>query len=204
MKIDADHLAEQVKLAYEFMEILHSQALAIIKEVETQLAQSPEELKCLRPGGYRYHMNVHSTSLERPQPNVADYYSVCFRYFEDRIMNTPLAGKVPPLGFVKIVMRERDLKHPEIRFGVITHLQRQEQRTHKWPAKVEDVIGLIHQQAFGGPSWVSRKKVEVEYEDSYVRITAEGRGVRLADIPSSDTIAKLVVDPFLEIYRGIK
>ena len=48
MKIDAVLLAKQIKLAYDFMESLHGQALSLIKDVETQLSQSPEDLQCLK------------------------------------------------------------------------------------------------------------------------------------------------------------
>lgn len=55
MTIDAELLADQVKLAYNFMETLHQQALSLIKDVEGQL--SSRKFRCLRPGGYRYTAN---------------------------------------------------------------------------------------------------------------------------------------------------
>ena len=201
MNIDADRLANQVKLAYEFMEALHGQALALIKDVETQLAQAPEELQCLRPGGYKFAVNPLSYGLERPQATIADYYSVYFRHFADRVKNTPLDGNVPPITFLKIVFRERGLEHPEVRFGVMTEVAKPAERAHPWPKKFEDVINHITSRALVGPPWSGRGTVEQKYQDSYISLTVCGTGVRLADLPDSEAIAERIIDPLLAMYR---
>ena len=48
MSIDADRLAHQVKLAYDFIDALHRQALGLIKDVETQIGEAAEALECLQ------------------------------------------------------------------------------------------------------------------------------------------------------------
>ena len=201
MDIDADRLAKQVKLAYEFVEALHGQALALIKDVETQLAQAPEELQCLRPGGYGFTVKPLSMSLERPQATIADYYAVCFRHFEGKAKNTPLDRNVPPIGFLKIVLRERGLEHPEVRFGVMTKIAKPAERTDRWPTKFEDVVSLITNRALIGPPWFGQETVKQDYQDIYISLVIHGTGVRLADLPDSEAIADRIIEPLLAMYR---
>ena len=200
MNTDPDRLAQQVKLAYEFIDALHGQAIALIKDVETQLAQEAE-LRFLQPGGYRYTINPLSYSLERPQVPIPDYYAVYFRCFEGRVKNTPLDGAVPPIGFLKIVFRERGLDHPEVRFGVLTGMERPAERASGWPKKVEDIINHVAYRALGGPVWIDRGAVRQDYQDSYVSFAIHGMGVRLADLPDSEAIAERIVDPLLKMFR---
>jgi len=201
MDIDADRLAKQVKLAYEFVEALHGQALALIKDVETQLAQAPEELQCLRPGGYRFAVNSLSFSLERPQATIANYYAVCFRHFKDRIKNTPLGPDVPPIAFLKVVLRERGLEHPEVRFGIVSEVTKSPEKVDAWPKKFEDVISyIIASRALVGPAWSDQEAVTKPYHDGYISLAIRGKGVRLADLPDSEAIAVNIVDPLLAMY----
>ncbi len=202
MNMDPDRLAEQIKLAYEFMETLHQQAIALIKDVEGQLGQSAEELKCLRPGGnYRFAATPMSYSLERPQVAIADYYAVYLRHFPDRIKNTMLDGDVPPICFVKVVLREPHLEHPEVRFGVITEVVKPADREDKYPHKFEELINdPISNKALGGPAWSSQKTVSQTYPHSYVTMAIRGMGVRLADLPDSEAIAVRIVEPLLRLH----
>ncbi len=203
MTIDTDRLAKQVKLAYEFMEALHGQALALIKDVETQLSQALEELRCLRPKGYRFTVNRQSFGLERPQATIADYYAVCLRHFAGRVKNTPLVGDLPPVGFLKVVLRERGLEHPEVRFGIVTEVTKPPERTgDKWPTKFEDLVTHLTDRALiGPPPWIDRESVEQKYQDSYISVVIRGTAVRLADLPDSEAIALRIVDPLLAMYR---
>jgi hypothetical protein len=202
MSIDAERLAHQVKLAYEFVETLHGQAIALIKDIETQLAQAPEELQCLRPGGYKYVVNPLSYGLERPQAIIADYYAVCFRQFGGRIKNTPLDREVPPIAFVKVVLREHGLEHPEVRFGIMTDIAKApERRDDQWPNKVEDLVSLFPQRAMRGPAWFGQGDVEFEHQDAYASAKVRGAGVRLADLPDSEAVAERIVEPLLALYR---
>ena len=204
MNIDADRLAKQVKLAYDFMEALHGQALALIKDVETQLAQAPEELQCLRPGGYRYTVNPLSYGLERPQVPMVDYYAVYFRQFAGRVRNTPLDPldrNVPPIGFLKIVLRERGLEHPEVRFGVITKVAKPAEKTDLPPTKFEDVISTTTYLALIGPPWFGREAVKQDYQDNRISLAIRGTGIRLADLPDSEAIADRIIEPLLAMYR---
>ena len=202
MSIDADRLAKQVKLAYEFINALHGQAIALNKDVETQLAQG-SELQLLRPGGYRFTVNPLSYGLERPQVPIADYYAVYFRHFEGRVKNTPLDVTVPPIGFLKIVFRERGLKHPEVRFGIVTGVTKPpEQADDKWPTKFEDLVAHLTARALiGSPPWFDREIVGQKYQDSYISVVIRGAAVRLTDLPNSEAIAQRIVDPLLAMYR---
>ena len=198
--IDADRLAEQVRLAYEFVDALHGQGIALIKDVETQLMQATEELQCLRPRGYRFVTNELSLSLERPQPTIADSYAVFFRHFDGAVKTTPLGGQVPPIGFTKVVFRERGLEHPETRYGILTEFFKPEGREGSWPKKVEEIANHIARRALSDPAWFGRE-VSESYEDSYVGFHIRGAGVRLADLPDSEAIAEMIVDPLLLMYR---
>ena len=193
MTIDADRLAEQVDLAYAFIDALHRQVIDLIKEVEAQLARA-EDVRCLRPGGYGYYTNALSTSLERPQSQVADYFAVYLRQFGDIVENTPFRDTMPPIAFLKVVLREQDLTHPEVRFGVLTEIQRQPGRLEE---KFEDVAYRLTERAFVGLPWTERGLIEERYEDAYVAMNVTGRAVRLADLPSSEAIATEIVDPLV-------
>lgn len=200
MDINADLLTEQVKLAYDFIEALHGQAIALIKDVETQLAQEAD-LRLLRPGGYRYTINPQSYGLERPQVPVADYFAVFFRQFEGRVTNTPFDGAVPPIGFLKVVFRERGLKHPETRFGVLTNIKKPLERTERYPQKVEDIVGHLADRAIVGTSCCAELGETRTYEHSYVTLRIEARAVRLVELPDSEAIAERIVDPLLVMFR---
>jgi hypothetical protein len=206
MSIDAKRLAEQIKVAYDFMETLHGQAIALIKDVEGQVAQADEELQCLRPGGsYRFAATPMSYSLERPQTAIADYYAAYFRQFLDRVRNTPLDADVPPICFLKVVLRELQLEHPEARFGVITEIVKPAERGDKFPHNFEELINdPISNKALDGPAWSSQNTISRNYERSYVSMAIRGKGVRLADLPDSEAIAVRIVDPLLELYREAK
>ncbi|HUW95974.1 MAG TPA: hypothetical protein VMW58_09305 [Anaerolineae bacterium] len=203
MSIDANRLAEQIKLAYEFMETLHGQAIALIKDVEGQVAQAAEELRCLRPGGnYRFAATPMSYSLERPQTAIADYYAVYFRHFPDRVKNALLDGDVPPICFLKVVLRERRLEHPEARFGVMTEIAKPPERGDKFPHKFEELINdPITSKALAGPAWSTQHTISQNYQHSYISMAIRGMGVRLADLPDSEAIAVRIVEPLLELYR---
>jgi hypothetical protein len=200
MDIDADRLAQQVELAYDFIEALHGQAIALIRDVETQLEQEAE-LRLLQPGGYRYTINPQSYGLERPQVPIADFFAVFFRRFEGRARTTPLDGTVPPIGFVKVVFRERGLRHPEVRFGVLTRIQKPPERSESWPKKVEDVVSRIADRALVELPWGDEAGGTRPYEDSYLSLHVEGKGVRLAELPDSEAIAARIVDPLITLVR---
>jgi hypothetical protein len=202
MSIDAKRLAQQIKVAYDFMDTLHGQAIALIKDVEGQVAQADEELQCLRPGGsYRFAATPMSYSLERPQIAIADYYAVYFRQFADHPKNTPLDGHVRPICFLKVVLREPKLEHPEARFGVITEIVKPAERGEKFPRNFEDLINdPISNKALHGPAWSSQDTVSWPYPRSYVSMAIRGKGVRLADLPDSEAIAVRIVEPLLKLY----
>ncbi len=108
MSIDADRLAQQVKLSYEFIDALHGQALGLIKDVETQIGETAEALECLRPGAsYLFTANRMSYSLATPRPVIANYYAVFFRHFPERQgRTTPVDEHTPPIAFVMVVLHE--------------------------------------------------------------------------------------------------
>jgi hypothetical protein len=202
MSIDADRFAQQVKLAYDFTETLHGQALALIKDVETQLEQAPESLQCLRAGGYRFVASRQSSSLENPQPSIATYYTVCFWHYSGRIRNTPLKGELPPMPFLKVTLRERNLADPEVRFGLITQVVKAAGRDEgQWPTKLEDLVAHLADRALGSPIWATESSVDRHFEDSYVSVRILGAGVKLAALPDSEAIADQIVDPLLAMYR---
>jgi hypothetical protein len=196
MAIDADRLAEQVELAYHFVDVLHKQVIALIKDVETQLAQE-RGIRCLQPRGYGYYTDSLSTSLERPHAQIARYLAVYLREFEDGIQNTPFDGNVPPICFLKVVLREEGLEHPEVRFGVLKAIEKAPGRPE---SKFEDIANILFERAFVGPAWSGRGEIQDTYEDAYVRFQMWGRGVRLADLPDSEAIAGRIVDPLLAMF----
>jgi len=201
MGTDANRLADQVKLAYEFMDALHGQAIALLKDVEAQLADAPEELRCLKPGGYRYTINPLSYGLERPRTFIADYYALCFRHFSGREKNTPLDGDVKSIAFVKVVLREGGLRHPEVRLGIMTEVTKNPERKGKRPRKFEDHVSQLFHRALTGSAWHDQRKVVQSYDDGHVRLTVQGRSVRLAGLPDSEAVKKQIVDPLLKMYR---
>ena len=203
MSMDADLFADQVELAYNFMETLHGQALALIKDVERQLAEAPERLRTVRPGGYRFAVEPLSMALENPQPILVNYYAVCFREFKRKVKNTPLDKDVPPIAFLKVVLRERNLRHPEVRFGVITEVEKPAARKEAWPKKFEDLVNYrVSQRALADETpWSDRGAISKPYEDRYISMSLEGSGVRLAEIPDSEAIAERIVEPLLAVYR---
>lgn len=203
MSIDADRLAQQVKLAYEFIDALHGQALGLIKDVETQIGEATEALECLRPGAsYLFTANRMSYSLATPRPVIANYYAAFFRHFPERQgRTTPVDEHTPPIAFVMVVLRERGMDHPEVRYGVLTSMARVPGRDD-WPRTVEQTPTHVADAALiGGLPWAGRGVQERDYRDNYLSFRLTGAGVRLADLPDSEAVALKVVDPLLVMHR---
>ena len=196
MTVDADRLAKQVDLAYDFIHALHGRVIDLIVDAEAQLARA-EAMRCLRPRGYGYCTNALSTSLERPQVQVADYFAVYLRRFEGRIEHTPFEPNTPPIAFLKVVLRERGLTHPEIRFGVLSRIHRAAGRPEE---RFEEMAYQLAERAFLGPAWIDRGRIEQDYEDAYVSMEITGEAVRLADVPDSEAIATLIVEPLRALF----
>jgi len=191
MSIDADRLAKQVKLAYDFIDALHGQAMGLIKDVETQLGAATEQLECLRPGGsYLFTANRMSYSLATPRPVIANYYAAFFRHFPERQGRTTLVDEhTPPIAFVMVVLREGGMDHPEVRYGVITSMTRVLGRDD-WPRTVEQTPTPVADKALTGKApWAGRGVQERDYRDSSLSFHLTGMGVRLADLPDSDAVA---------------
>jgi hypothetical protein len=204
MSIDADRLAQQVKLAYDFVDALHRQALGLIKDVETQVGEATEALECLQPGGnYRFTANRLSYSLATPQPVVANYFAVFFRQFPDqKKRTTPVDEHTPTIAFVMVVLRERGIDHPEVRYGVITSMARVAKQDNDWPRNVEQTPTHVADAALtGGLPWAGKGVQQRDYRDSYLSFHVTGTGVRLADLPDSEAVAIKVVEPLLAMYR---
>lgn len=203
MSIDADRLAQQVKLAYDFIDALHRQALGLIKDVETQVGEATEALESLQSGGgYRFSANRMSYSLATPQPVTVNYYAAFFRHFPERQgRTTPVDEHTPPIAFVMVVLRERGMDHPEVRFGVLTSIARAAGRDD-WPRTVEQTPTHVAGAALaGGPPWAGRGVQQRDYRDNYLSFSVTGAGVRLADLPDSEAVALKIVDPLLAMYR---
>jgi hypothetical protein len=152
MSIDADRLEQQVKLAYDFIDALHRQALGLIKDVETQVGEAAEALESFQSGGgYRFIVNRMSSSLATPQPAIANYYAAFFKQFpEHKRGPTPVDEHTPPIAFVMVVLRERGMDHPEVRFGVLTAITRAAGRDD-WPRTVEQIPS--HVDGDGSDRW---------------------------------------------------
>ncbi|MGC9468193.1 MAG: hypothetical protein ACP5HS_06360 [Anaerolineae bacterium] len=196
MPIDADLLAKQVDLAYDFIDVLHRTAIDVIREVEAQLTQA-RGVRCIRSKGYGYYTNWLTTSIARPQAQVADSFAVYLRKLEDKNARTPFDGNVPPIAFLKIVLHEPGLKHPEVRFGLLTNIKQMPGRSEK---KFEDIAYRLSEQAFAGPACIHRGAIHTSYHDAYVFLNIEGHGVRLADLVDSKTIAEKIVEPLSELF----
>jgi hypothetical protein len=101
---------------------------------------------------------------------------------------------------LKVVLRERGLKHPEVRYGVITNIVKAPEKGDGWPATLEDLAGHINNRVLTGPPWNDQGSVHKKYEDGSVSLVLNGAAVMLAELPDSEAIADKVVDPLLEIY----
>lgn len=192
--MDHELLSKQVKIAYEFMETLHQQALSLIKDIEGQL--SSEGIRCMRPGGYKFNYNSVSASLDQPKPALTDFYCVFFMRddTDTTTTSTPFDGTVPRIGFVRVTLRERHLDHPEVRFGVIEQVVNLNP-SKKWPNKIEDVLAIFSSSAFNGKKW----KAEGSYQDSYVSMNYKGMTVKLADLTNSEDIEEKIVIPLQQL-----
>jgi hypothetical protein len=170
MSIDADRLAQQVKLSYEFIDALHGQALGLIKDVETQIGETAEALECLRPGAsYLFTANRMSYSLATPRPVIANYYAAFFRHFPERQgRTTPVDEHTPPIAFVMVVLHEHGMDHPEVRYGVLAAMTRVPGRDD-WPRTVEQTPTHVADTALiGRLPWAGKGVQKRDYRDSYL------------------------------------
>ena len=133
---------------------------------------------------------------------IANYYAAFFKHFPERKKRTTLIDEhTPPIAFVMVVLRERGMDHPEVRYGVLTSIARAAGRDD-WPRTVEQTPTHVADVALiGGLPWAGRGVQERDYRDSYLSFRLTGAGVRLADLPDSEAVALKVVDPLLVMHR---
>ena len=99
-----------------------------------------------------------------------------------------------------MVLQERDLDHPEVRFGVITSMTRVP-GWDDWPRTVEQTPTHVADKALtGNVPWAGRGMQERDYRDSYRGFHLTGARVRLADLPDSEAVARQIVEPLLAMY----
>ena len=184
-------LSMQVELAYDYMNTLHSQALALLKDVEAQLSENEDRIVAIRPGGYRFTTNELSMGLETPRPSIAEFYGMCFRHKESgKVVATPFVKPMPAIGFVKVVLFEPSLGSPEVRYGVLRDIERLDQSDK---GKFEDVVTDVMRYATLRSATKNNDIEEKNWKNSKVSMNVSMRWVGLSRVTTSEDVGRLIV-----------
>lgn len=113
-----------------------------------------------------------------------------------------LVDEVPSIGFLKVVFREGGvIECPEVRFGLLTEVEKPSRRAATWPRKFGDVASHLAERAIVDSSWIDPENIPQKYEHPCVSLRIDGRGVSLVKITDSQTIAEHIADPLLAMFR---
>ncbi len=135
------NLAAQLNLAQDLLIKFFNETATLIKEVEGQLKRLPEEFVMLQTTGYGV-ITIGSAGIEFPDLWLSPYFGVVFApsKFVEKDKRGTKTKQQPPLKvvFMKIVLRDDNIKEPEMWLGVLNDIE-----FHASYAKFEKVLSHL-------------------------------------------------------------
>ena len=197
--MDKNHIVEQTKLAFDFIQKLYLETSYFIKELEGILGQEEEHFQILKPSGYSIS-TVSSIGLESSY--VQQWLLKKGVVFFTSEASTELIRGRTNTGFnpnlkvivVRIMLNDPKIDEPEVWAGVITNIQPKLEE----PSKFEGNIWIFTYN----DSKIFKDVGNSEYEDNYWSIKLKLMKKPLYDISSAEDIKREIIDPTLNIYRS--
>jgi len=196
--MDKNHIVEQTKLAFDFIQKLYLETSYFIKEIEGILGQEEEQFQILKPRGYQistaYSMGLESSNV---QQWLVRKGVVCFASNSEvqRIRgrtDTKFHKKLKVI-VVRFVLSAAKLDEPEVWVGVVSDIQLKAEEDAKFEEYISDFISY--------DSKFFKDVGNSKYEDNYWSIKLNLIKKPLYDITSSEDIKKEIIEPVLTLYK---
>lgn len=201
--VTKNELAEQSKLAFDFIQKLYFEVSYLIKEVESNLNEQEENFIIGRPGGYSVSGRT-SSGLEANNVKLwlmkrfAVYFApVDFTITVKGQQKTPITGELKLL-YMRFTLEDESINEPKIIFGVLYNLV--DKKRHHDFEKFDRWMGHIEyceHKVFSNPK-------DLQYEDAHIMMSGKFITLNLFDINDSVSIKEKIVDPMLDLYRSIQ
>lgn len=197
-------IANQTKLAFDFIQKLYLEVSYLIKEMEGLLYEEPEQFVIGRPSGYGITTRS-STGLESMNVNLWSVRKLAVFFVPEQL--TELKGgqtitqfsDTLKLLYMRVVLDETSTTEPMIYVGVLHDIHKNV-NLDKWPGKFEHLMGHLEYQekkVFANPA-------NINYADGAVSLRGKLTAHDLYDINDSETIVKKIITPALKMYRAVK
>jgi len=193
------NLAEQTHNAFEFIEKLFLETSYLIKEVEGQLQQMPEEFVILRPAGYVVS-TVTSTGLEAAGVRkwLRKRVAVAFLPEESTEVragqtHTPFSDDLRVL-FLTIALNARELIEPAAFFGYVNRIKNKNKNYKKFESILWEFPGFAIKMLNSGP--------KISFDDGYCSMSGEVKKLKLYSVKTNEDVRKKLVEPMVKLYRG--
>lgn len=196
--MDKNHIVEQTKLAFDFIQKLYLETSYFIKEMEGILGQEKEQFQILKPRGYQistaFSMGLESLNV---QQWLVRKGVVCFASKSDiqhrrGRTNTKFHQNLKVI-IVRFVLSDAKLDEPEVWVGVVSDIQLKAEEDAKFEEYISDFSSY--------DSKVFKNEGKSKYEDNYWSIKLNLLKKPLYDITSSEDIKKEIIEPVLTLYK---
>ena len=201
--MDKKEIIKQTKLAFSHVHKLYTETSFLIKEIEAQLAEEPENFVIGKPSGY----SVTSRSSTGLETRFIYYWPIRkFGVFFVPIDMTTVSGTTntelkadTKVIYVRFSLDDDDIKEPIILFGTFYGFGDNKAKNKKF-TKVEQLLAHIEYR----DKIILANPNQIEYEDSYVIFKGKLQKVNLFDINGSEEVNKQIVQRALDSFRSIQ
>ena len=189
------NLAEQLNLAQELLIKFFKETSFLIKETELQLKKLPEEFIILQTTGYGV-ATVGSAGIEYPEWWLPPYFGVMFapsKFVEKDKRGT--RTKVQPLLkliFAKIVLRDENIKEPEIWFGLLKNI-----KANSYYSKFEIAVSdFFYYWLTYNKKWLDKEGPFTfeQTDNKWVNFKGTLKRIKLLSLSSSDDIKNDIIN----------
>jgi hypothetical protein len=194
-----DQIAEQCKLAFDFLQKLYFEVSYFIKEVEGILRD--KDFRIGKPSGYQ----ISSRSSSGLEPvNVNMWLLRKFAVFfapKDKITlargQTTLPIEQPTrVLYLRIILDDNTLQCPTVYAGVLYDIQKTP--TTGWVKKFEQAMQHIE---YNDAKIFKGNLRSLDYEDAHIRFKGHLLEIPLFEINDSEAISTKIVDPCLKLFE---
>lgn len=200
--INKNEIIEQTNLAFDFIQKLYLEVSYLIKEVEGILHEEEERFVIGRSAGYGISARS-STGLESTNVNLwlLRKFAVFFipedKTKIERGQTVTMIDDNLKILYLRIILRDKNISEPAVYSGVLYNIRKKPQV--RWISKFENIMG--HLEYSDNKIFKDGKKIDIDYEDAYIKIQGELIKNNLFEINNSETIRKRIIEPALELFR---
>ena len=191
-------LAQQSKLAFDFIHKLYLETSYLVKEIEGLLYEEDEHFVIGKPSGYSVSSRS-STGLESHYINYWLMRSLSVFFVEEdktkyqKGQTITNLSQDPRVIYLRVIFEDPDIDQPKLQIGVLTDIIAHREVTKKFEQLMAHFT-YVERRVFGNLP-------DVNYEDRYISMKGLLNSLNLFEINSSEAIIDKVIKPTLELYR---